>query len=397
MSMLERAKQLSGEMSRLRREIHQHPEIAFEEVRTSALVAETLREIGGIEVRTNVGITGVVGSIGTGDGPTIGIRADMDALPIIEDSGVDYSSTVAGKMHACGHDSHTAILLGVAHLLKQEFAKGNLRGNVRFIFQPAEEATNGRHQSGAPMMMDDGALDGVDHMIALHVDSLTPVGQVGLKKGHITAAVDSFKAWVRGTGGHGAAPHQGTDPLWMLIPIMSSLHSIVSRKVNPMHPAVVSLGVVRGGTVSNVIPAEVYLEGTLRSYDPDVREQLIREVEASVALSRHFGGDYTIEFERGYPPGYNDPTVTGWMEQVVTEYIGGDNIDRNKAGMGAEDFAYMQQKAPGTMLMLGAAVGDIKRAHHTPVFAIDETAMPLGAAILAETARRFLAGEFKGE
>jgi amidohydrolase len=265
--MLDRAKLLQDEMSRLRRDIHAHPELAFQEVRTAALVAETLREIGGIDVRTNVGITGVVGSIGTGDGPTIGIRADMDALPIIEASGVDFSSQTLGNMHACGHDSHTAILLGVAHLLKQEFATGKLKGNVRFIFQPAEEATGGQHQSGAPMMMDDGALDGVDHMIALHVDSTSPLGKIGLKPGNNTAAVDSFKAWVTGTGGHGAYPHLGTDPLWMLIPIMTSLHSIVSRKVNPMHPAVVSLGVVRGGTVSNVIPAEVYLEGTLRSYE----------------------------------------------------------------------------------------------------------------------------------
>ena len=395
MSMLERAKLLQDEMSRLRRDIHAHPELAFQEVRTAALVAETLREIGGIDVRTNVGITGVVGSIGTGDGPTIGIRADMDALPIIEASGVDFSSQTHGNMHACGHDSHTAILLGVAHLLKQEFATGKLKGNVRFIFQPAEEATGGKHQSGAPMMMDDGALDGVDHMIALHVDSTSPLGKIGLKPGNNTAAVDSFKAWVTGTGGHGAYPHLGTDPLWMLIPIMTSLHSIVSRKVNPMHPAVVSLGVVRGGTVSNVIPAEVYLEGTLRSYDPDVRKQLLAEVESAIALSRHFGGDYRLEIEHGYPAGYNDPTVTSWMDAIASEYVGSDNIDRTRAGMGAEDFAYMQAKAPGTMISVGAAYDDMKRGHHTPVFAINEDYMPLGAAILAETARRFLAGEVK--
>jgi amidohydrolase len=175
--------------------------------------------------------------------------------------------------------------------------------------------------------------------------------------------------------------------------VLTALHNIVSRKVDPMHPAVVSLGVVRGGTVSNVIPAEVYLEGTLRSYDAGVREQLLQEVEAAIALSRHFGGDYKLEIERGYPPGFNDPTVTSWMDAVAAEIVGSDNIIRDRAGMGAEDFAYMQQKAPGTMINLGAAVGDFKRAHHTPVFAIDETAMPIGAAILAETARRFLAGE----
>jgi amidohydrolase len=395
MSMLDRAKTLLPEMSRLRRDIHTHPELAFQEVRTAALVADTLREIGGIDVKTQVGITGVVGSIGTGDGPTIGIRADMDALPILEASGDAFSSVNPGLMHACGHDSHTAMLLGVAHLLKQEFAKGNLKGNVRFIFQPAEEATGGKHQSGAPMMMDDGALDGVDHMIALHVDSTMPAGKIGLRAGPTSAAVDSFKAWITASGGHGAYPHISGDPLWMLIPIMTALHGIVARRVDPMHPAVVSLGVVRGGTVSNVIPAEVYLEGTLRSLDPDVRKLLVREVENSCALARNFGGDYKIEFEYGYPNGYNDPMVTGWMDEVITGFIGADNIVRDKGGMGAEDFAYMQQKAPGTMFNLGAAVGDKPRGHHTPVFAIDESVMPLGAAVLAETAVRFLRGEFK--
>ena len=397
MSMLDRAKKLQPEMSRLRRDIHAHPELAFQEVRTAQLVADTLHEIGGIEVRTGVGITGVVGSIGTGDGPTIGIRADMDALPILENSGVDFSSQTAGNMHACGHDSHTAILLGVAHLLKEEFATGRLKGNVRFLFQPAEEATGGQHQSGAPMMMDDGALDGVDHVIALHVDSTSPLGHASLKKGHNTAAVDSFKAWIRGTGGHGAYPHQGTDPLWMLIPVMTALHNIVSRKVDPMEPAVVSLGVVRGGTVSNVIPAEVYLEGTLRSYSDKVRKQLLEEVERAIALCKIYDGEYTLEIEHGYPAGYNDPTVTEWMDSVASEIVGSDNIERNRAGMGAEDFAYMQAKAPGTMISVGAAVGDFKRAHHTPVFAINEDYMPIGAAILAETARRFLAGEFTSD
>jgi amidohydrolase len=393
--MLEKAQNLADEIVRLRREIHRHPELAFQEVRTAQIVADTLREIGGYDIRTGVGITGVVGEIGTGDGPTIGIRADMDALPITETTGREFASQEAGKMHACGHDAHTAVLLGVAHLLKQEFATGNLKGNVRLLFQPAEEATGGQHQSGAPMMMDDGALDGVDNVIALHVDSTLPSGTIALKQGPSTAAVDSFKAWITGTGGHGAYPHQGTDPLWMLIPILSALHGIVARKINPMHPAVCSLGVVRGGTVSNVIPAEVYLEGTLRSFDKGVREQLIEEVERAVALARPLGGDYRLEIERGYPSGWNDATVTTWMSDVISDMVGADKIDRTRAGMGAEDFAYMTEKAPGAMIMLGAAVGDMPRAHHTPVFDIDEGALPLGAAVLAETARRYLAGELK--
>ncbi|GIW01021.1 M20 family metallopeptidase [Roseiflexus sp.] len=391
--MLDKANAIASEIVRLRRDIHAHPELAFQEVRTAQLVAETLREIGGIDIRTGVGKTGVVGHLGTGDGPTIGIRADMDALPIDEATGLPFASQNPGVMHACGHDAHTAILLGVAHLLKQEFAAGNLRGNVRFLFQPAEEAQDAEGLSGAPRMINDGALDGVDHVIALHVDSGLPVGKITIREGASSAAVDSFRGWITGSGGHGAYPHLGTDPLWMLLPVMQALHGIVARRVNPMHPAVVSLGVVRGGTASNVIPAEVYLEGTLRSFDPQVREQLLVEVERAFAVARAVGGDYRLEIERGYPAGHNDATVSDWISTTVTDLIGADAIDRSRTGMGAEDFAYMTQKAPGAMFMLGAAIDDgVSRGHHTPIFDIDERALPIGAAILAETARRYLAG-----
>jgi amidohydrolase len=392
--MLDKANALAPEIVRLRREIHAHPELAFQEVRTSQLVAETLREIGGMDIRTGIGKTGVVGQLGTGDGPTIGIRADMDALPIDEATGLPFASQNPGVMHACGHDAHTAILLGVAHLLKQEFAAGNLRGNVRFLFQPAEEAQDAEGLSGAPRMINDGALDGVDHVIALHVDSGLPVGKITIREGASSAAVDTFRSWITGSGGHGAYPHLGTDPLWMLLPVMQALNGVVARRINPMHPAVVSLGVVRGGTASNVIPAEVYLEGTLRSFDPQVREQLLVEVERAFAVARAFGGDYRLEIERGYPAGHNDATVSDWISATITDLIGADAIDRSRTGMGAEDFAYMTQKAPGAMFMLGAAVDDgVSRGHHTPIFDIDERALPIGAAILAETARRYLAGK----
>ncbi len=390
--MLDKAHAIAPEIIRLRREIHAHPELAFQEVRTAQLVAETLREIGGIDIRTGVGKTGVVGQLGTGDGPTIGIRADMDALPIDEATGLPFASQHAGVMHACGHDAHTAILLGVAHLLKQEFAAGNLRGNVRFLFQPAEEAQDDEGLSGAPRMINDGALDDVDHVIALHVDSALPVGKMTIRGGTSSAAVDSFRGWITASGGHGAYPHLGTDPLWMLLPVMQALHGIVARRIDPIQPAVVSLGVVRGGTASNVIPAEVYLEGTLRSFDPGVREQLIAEVERAFAVARAVGGDYRLEIERGYPAGRNDPAVSDWIAETITDLIGADAIDRTRIGMGAEDFAYMTQKAPGAMFMLGAAIDDgVSRGHHTPIFDIDERALPIGAAILAETARRYLA------
>lgn len=392
--MLQKAQALADELVRLRRDIHQHPELAFQELRTAALVADTLREIGGFDIRTGVGITGVVAELGNGDGPTIGIRADMDALPIIEaNPGAPYCSQTQGNMHACGHDTHTAMLLGVAHLLKQEFAGGGLRGRVRLLFQPAEEDTGGQPMSGAPMMIRDGALEGVDAVIALHIDSLQPLGQVTMREGPSSAAVDSFSAWITASGGHGAYPHQAGDPIWMLGPVLMALHGIVARKVDPMKAAVVSLGQVRGGMASNVIPAEVFLNGTLRSFDPAVREQLLAEVERALSVVRVFGGDYRLEVERGYPAGNNHAAPNAWLERVAAEMLGADAIDRTRAGMGAEDFAYMTQQAPGAMFSLGAAVGDFARPHHTPVFDIDERAMPIGAAILAETARRFLAGE----
>jgi amidohydrolase len=394
--MLSKAQSLADELIRIRRDIHRHPELAFKEVRTAALVADTLREIGGITIRTGVGKTGVVGELGTGDGPTIAIRADMDALPILEANDVAYRSETSGNMHACGHDAHTAILLGVAHMLKAEFAANSaMRGNVRFLFQPAEEDEGGEAMSGAPMMIRDGALDGVDAVIALHVDSMQPFGEVTVREGPSSAAIDTFKAWIIGSGGHGANPHEATDPIWMLGPVLTALHGIVARRVDPMKAAVVSLGQVHAGAASNVIPSEVFLHGTLRSFDPLVREQLIAEVERAVAVARAFGGDYRVEFLRSYPAGHNHPEVSAWLERTAADLLGAEAIDRTRAGMGAEDFAYMTLEAPGAMFMLGAAVGDTERAHHTPVFDIDERCMPIGAAILAETARRFLAGEFR--
>ena len=391
--MLDKAKALADELVRIRRDIHRHPELAFKEVRTAALVADTLREIGGIGIRTGVGKTGVVGDLGTGDGPTIAIRADMDALPILEANDVPYRSETDGNMHACGHDSHTAMLLGVAHLLKQEFAAGGLRGNVRFLFQPAEEDEGGEAMSGAPMMIRDGALDGVDAVIALHVDSMQPFGKITVREGWDSARADQFMAWIVGSGGHAAYPHETNDPIWMLGPVLNALHGIVSRRVDPAQPAVVTVGQVRAGTASNVIPPEVFLHGTLRSYDPRVGDLLIDQVERALSIVRSFGGDYRLQITRGYPAGKNSAEVSRWLAGTTADLLGPDALDPTPAGMGAEDFAYMIERVPGAMFHRGAAVGDVARPHHTPGFDIDERCMPVGAAILAETARRFLAGE----
>lgn len=397
-NLLDRAHALSSELVRLRRDIHRHPELGFREFRTAALVEETLAEIGGIEIKTGVGRTGVVGQIGSGDGPTIAIRADMDALPIQEQNDMDCCSQVDGVMHACGHDAHTAILLGAAHLLRQSFLEDKWRGNVRFLFQPSEEMFDENGVSGATAMIQDGAMEDVDAVIALHVDSTAPAGDCRFDDEYSHAAVDSFEAWIRGTGGHGAYPHIGSDPLFMLGPVLTALYAIPSRHINPLSSSVVSLGHIQGGSASNVIPSEVYIQGTIRSYEQEVREKLSAEVERALSLSETLGGSYRFKLHKGYPASFNDVRVNDWMRGVVHDLSGEQHVVESDFGMGAEDFAYMTQLAPGAMFMLGAATSDdVWRGHHTPVFDIDESVLPLGAAILAETARRYVTGQLKDD
>ena len=391
--MLDKANKIADELVRLRRDIHAHPELGFQETRTAALVADTLREIG-IEVQEGVGRTGVVGTIGNGNGPTIGIRADMDALPIIEETTQEYKSTNVGMMHACGHDAHTAMLMGVAHLLQQSYREQPWDGSVRLLFQPSEElADDDGIISGAMAMIADDALEGVDKVIALHVDSKTRAGTCRFSDGYSMAAVDEWKAWIYGSGGHGAYPYTGTDPIHMLSHVLPALFAIPSRLIDPLEPCVVSVGQVHAGTTSNVIPSEVFLHGTIRSFDETIREQLWGEVEKAIKLCEAFGGSYKFDLKKGYPASFNSAEINTHLRATVTDLLGADAIyEEPKAfGMGAEDFSYMSRKAPGAMFMLGAAIDDgIVRNHHTPIFDIDESVLPKGAAILAETARRLV-------
>lgn len=393
--MLERARLLNDEIIRLRRDIHQYPELGFREYRTSAIVADLLTELQ-YEVQTGVGHTGVVGRLGSGSGPTIAIRADMDALPIQEKNDSGYCSQNPGIMHACGHDAHTAILLGVAHLLRQSYLTDEWQGNVRLIFQPAEEYPDDNGISGGMAMLADGALDDVDAIIALHVWSNYPAGVFYFEDGYSLAAVDSFKAWIRGDGGHGAYPHETNDPFFILSGVLSHLYGIPSRRVNPLRSSVVSIGQIHAGSAPNIIPNEIFLEGTIRSYEPTIRQQLQLEVEKAFKLSELMGGSYEFELTCGYPALWNDPGVNNWMRQVAAELIGEEYVQETEFGMGAEDFAYMAAKSRGAMFMLGAAKADgIKRRHHTDIFDIDESVLASGAAVLAETARRFVTGQLE--
>lgn len=393
MNMLDRANKISAELIRIRRDIHAHPEMGFEETRTAALVADMLREIG-VDVQEGVGRTGVVGTIGNGNGRIIGIRGDMDALPIIEETDKAYISTNPGVMHACGHDAHTSMLLGVAHLLMQSYRENPWEGAIRLLFQPSEESSDEEGISGAMAMIADEALANADAVIALHVDSKHAAGTCRFSDGYSMSAVDEFKIWIYGTGSHGAYPYTGTDPIQMVSHVLSALYAIPSRRIDPLEPCVVSVGHIKGGMTSNVIPAEVFLHGTLRSFSQETREQLWDEVERAVKVCEAFGGTYKVAIKKGYPATFNSAEINQTLRTVTAELLGEDVIVIEKAfGMGAEDFSYMTQAAPGAMFMLGAAINDgIVRNHHTPIFDIDESVLSKGSAILAESALRLVRG-----
>eukprot|EP00913_Durusdinium_trenchii_P035298 g33028.t1 len=334
--MLDRANAFKHEIVRTRRDLHAHPELGFEEIRTSGIVAETLTQLGYQNVQRQVGRTGVVAELGSADGPVIGVRADMDALPIQEETPHPFKSENPGVMHACGHDCHTSILLGAAKLLKDEYDQNGAdwRGRVRLLFQPCEEKFDENGISGATAMIDDGALEGVDEVIALHIISSLDAGVLQFCDGLAMAAVDSFEVVIHGDGGHGAYPHQGSDPLFMLSTVLPNLFGIPSRRIAPLKPCVVSLGEIRGGAAPNVIPSEVYLQGTIRSLDDTVRESLWEEVENCFRLVEGLGGRYDFTLHKGYPSLNNNETTNTKLRAVAADLIDEDRIAIEQFGMG---------------------------------------------------------------
>lgn len=379
MTFLERATEIEEQIIGWRRAIHQNPELGFEELQTANLVAESLREMG-LEVEVGVGRTGVVARVGDGNGPKIGIRADMDALPIQEAVDLPFKSQVPGKMHACGHDAHTAMLLGAARILHNT---PDLSGEIRFLFQPSEERWDAEGISGATAMIADNAVAELDHVIALHVDSTLPVGQVRIGEGYVLAAADTFTATIIGEGTHGASPHMGKDPFFMLAQVINAIQGVRSRQTDPTSASVITIGAIHGGEAPNVIPDRVEIRGTIRSYDEAIRDQLHEGLEKALSISRVFGGDYELQISKGYPALYNDPAVAGLMRDIAQQYT---DAQPAPPRMGAEDFSYMAQEAPGAMMFLGAKYDDQHRPHHSPIFALGEDSFKYGAAILAETA-----------
>jgi amidohydrolase len=384
--MLERARAMQDTLVAWRRDIHMHPEMSFQEFRTARLVADNLREMG-IEFETGIAKTGIVARIGEGH-PAIGIRADMDALPIQEANDVVYKSQTPGVMHACGHDAHTAILLTVAKMLNE--MKDRPPGEIRLLWQPSEEDEDDEHKSGGLRMVEEGALDGLDAVIALHVASGMPSGQIGIIGGPNTAAVDSFEATIIGEGCHGAYPQTGIDPIFIFAQVVNAVHGIRARRINPTHPTMISFGAVHGGDANNVIPAEIKVNGTIRSYDDETRHKLWDELEKAFGVARSLGGDYKLQIFQGYPSQYNDPAVASTIREIGRTILGDEGLSPEEKHMAAEDFSYMTQKAPGAMFNLGAQFDEVNRPHHSPIFDLDENSFPLGAAILAETTLHLL-------
>ena len=389
--ILDRAKAIHEQIRGWRREIHRYPELTFTEQRTAGLVNATLVDLG-IATETEVAKTGVVGHIRGGDGPLVGLRADMDALPIQEINGADFDSTRPGIMHACGHDAHTAMLLGAATVLKGLADEGRLPGSVRLLFQPSEEAQDDEGKSGGMRMVEEGALAGVDAVFGLHVDAFHDVGHVSTRPGPLLAAADKFKLVVRGSGGHAARPQSTVDPIALSAHVIHAVQQVVSRRLDPTEPGVITIGTIHGGTVNNVIPDEVVMTGTIRSFSPEARTVLHAELMRAASIVEPLGGKAEVTIYPGYPATVNDAEATDVMMGTMRELLGEEQVHTSEMIMGAEDFSYMAQAAPGAFLFLGVHNPQWQEFYpvHRADFRLDEDALPIGTAALVTTALRWM-------
>ncbi|MEZ4666612.1 MAG: amidohydrolase [Anaerolineae bacterium] len=385
------AEALRDELIARRRDFHMHPELGFEEFRTAGIVADELRSLG-LEVQTGVGKTGVVAVLeGEKDGPTVLVRADMDALPIHEENEVGYASQSPGKMHACGHDGHTTIALGVAKLLARQ--RESLAGRVKFVFQPAEELVG-----GAKAMVADGVLKDPrpDVSLGLHLWNSLPIGQLGVSDGPVMAGAGTFSIRIVGKGGHGAAPHTTADPIVCAGHIITALQTVVSRNVNPLDNAVVSVTKMDAGSAFNIIPQDVTLGGTVRAFKTDVYQYVYHRMqEISEGIASALGCVSEFEAVDGVLPVRNDPTVSARVRRRFEQVIDPSGFLMNERTMGAEDVGVFMDDIPGMYFFLGAAVPNQTEyyGHHHPRFDFDENALPLGVTLLASAVAEYVLPE----
>jgi amidohydrolase len=395
MTILTQALEIKEETIQLRRDFHRHPELGFEEVRTSGIVTERLKVLG-LEVTTGIGKTGVVGLLrGKAETPVLLLRFDMDALPITEDTGVDYASEEPGKMHACGHDSHTAVGLSVAKILTS--MRDQLPGTIKFVFQPAEEG-----DGGAALMVKEGVLENPkpDYSMGMHVWNEKPVGWYALTPGPSMAGAQVFTIKLTGKGGHGAAPHHTIDPVVAMAQIVTALQTISSRNINPLDSAVVSVCEVSAGTAFNIIPQEAILKGTIRSFKPEVTEEVIKRFNDIVSnIAAAMGCVAEITMEQVTFPVINNPELVSLMTDVVHSLDPTAKIDHQHQTMGSEDFSFMMHDIPGCFIMIGSANPEkgLVFGHHHPKFNIDEACLPYAVAIIAQGAIEILTQEPKIE
>ncbi len=374
----------------LRRDFHIHPELGFREFRTSGIVAKELEALG-LEVTKGIGKTGVVGLLeGNQPGPTLLLRFDMDALPITEETGAEYASQNQGVMHACGHDGHTAIGLTVARMLHAH--REELAGTIKFCFQPSEEGTYGEEIGGAEMMMRDGVLDSpqVDRSLSLHLWNEKPLGWLGIAGGPVMAGAEIFTVRITGKGGHGAIPQQTIDPVVAAAQIVSSLQTIVSRNVAPLETAVVSVTTVQAGTAFNVIPQTAELTGTIRTFDPAVRQKVVQRFEQIArGVGEALGCQVDVKVKRMTPALINDEAISSTVQSTAQRVLSESDLDT--AGyltMGAEDMAFMQEKVPGCYFFVGSndRGRHLDYGHHHPKFDFNEEALIRASALMAAAA-----------
>ena len=388
--MLSQIKQIARDFAprliEIRRHIHAHPELSGEEYQTSAYIAGVLSSCG-LSVKESVGKTGVLGELsGSGkDNRTLAIRTDMDALPIQESIKADFASRNPGVMHACGHDVHSTLGLGTAMVLSQ--LSGKLPGDVRFLFQPAEEIAQ-----GAKWMVKDGAMEGVDAIYGVHVFPSIPARQIGIRYGALTSAADELEITIEGESGHGARPHQAIDAIWIAAQVITSLQQAISRTQNPLHPIVLSIGQIEGGRAHNVIADRVRMMGTVRSLHPESHANLPQWIENIVrGTCQTFGAKYQVDYRRGVPSVHNDETLTKIIEAATREAWGDQSVQLlPEPSLGAEDFSVYLERVPGCMFRLGVGHnGDKNYPLHHPKFEIDEAAIITGVVTMAYAACKY--------